>query len=405
MSRIYDAIVVGARCAGASTAMLLARKGLRVLLIDRATFPSDIAHGHFIHRHGPRRLREWGLLDRVVGTGCPANTSFTLDIGEIRLVGNDLVHDGVAFGYGPRRGALDWILVQAAIEAGAEFRTRFAVQDYLFEEGRVVGIRGTDRASGAPFSERASIVVGADGRASRLARAVGAAEYETAPTLSCYFFSYWSDVSAAGFELYLRSQRAIFAFPTNDGLFAIFVAWPIGEQSEIQSDVERHFLAALDLAPEFAARVRAGRRVERFLGAANLPNFLRKPYGPGWALVGDAGSHKDPYLALGVCDAFRDAELLTAAIVEGLSGERPLEAALTVYEQRRNEATIPDYRLNLALARLQPPPDDELRLLRALVGNQEATNRFFMAREGMIPPESFFNPANLNAIMEYSGNP
>lgn len=404
MSRVYDAIVVGARCAGASMAMLLARKGFDVLLVDKATFPSEIAHGHFIHRHGPRRLREWGLLDRVVATGSPPSTTFVIDTGEFRLAGRDLEHEDVAFGYGPRRGALDWILVQAAIEAGAEFRPGFAVNDYLFEEDRMVGIRGTERADGTLISERASIVIGADGRGSRLARAVGAAEYETVPTLSCYFFSYWSDVPATGFELYLRRQRAIFTFPTNDGLFAIFAAWPIGEQAEVQSDIERQFMAALDLAPALAARVGAGRRVERFMGAANLPNFLRKPYGPGWALVGDAGCHKDPYLALGVCDAFRDAELLAAAVDEGLSGKRPLDAALTEYEQRRNEATMPDYRLNLALARLQPPPDEELHLMRALVGNQEATNRFFMAREGMIPPETFFNPANLDAIMEQPSN-
>ena len=136
MGRFYDAIVVGARCAGATTAMLLARKGLKVLLVDRYTFPSEIPHGHFIHHHSPRRLQKWGLLERVIATGCPPCTTFTVDTGEIRLTGRDLVLDGVAFGYGPRRGALDWVLVEAAIQAGAEFRPGFAVQDYLIEENR-----------------------------------------------------------------------------------------------------------------------------------------------------------------------------------------------------------------------------------------------------------------------------
>jgi flavin-dependent dehydrogenase len=400
MGRIYDAIVVGARCAGASTAMLLARKGLKVLLLDKSTFPSEIPHGHFIHRHGPRRLQKWGLLERIVATGCPPTTTYTLDTGEIRLTGRDLALDGVAFGYAPRREALDWVLVEAAIEAGAEFRAGFAVQDYLIEENCVVGVRAVDRKLGSPLEERAAIVVGADGRGSRLARVVGAAEYEVVPTLTCYFFSYWSDVPPAGLEIYVRRKRAIFAFPTNGGLFAVFVAWPISEQSVVQSDVERHFLAALDLAPELASRVRAGRRAERFLGAANLPNFLRKPYGTGWALVGDAGCHKDPYLALGICDALRDAELLAVAIDEGLSGRRPLESALSEYERRRNDATMPDYRLNLDRAQFKPPPQDELRLQRALMDDQEAANRFFMAYEEMIPPESFFNPDNLRVIME-----
>jgi flavin-dependent dehydrogenase len=402
MCRVYDAIVVGARCAGAATAMLLARKGLKVLLVDKSTFPNEIPHGHFIHRHGPRRLQKWGLLERVIATGCPPSTTLTFDTGEIRLVGRNLVVDGIAFGYGPRRSALDWALVEAAVEAGVEFRQGFAVRDYLLEGDRVVGISGTDRTDGTYFSERASITIGADGRGSRLARTVGAAEYDVVPTLTCWFFSYWSDVPATGLEMYARRERVIFAFPTNDGLFAVFVGWPISELTAVQSDVEHQFLAAIDLAPEFAGRVHAGRRVERFLGAANLPNFLRKPHGPGWALVGDAGCHKDPYLALGICDAFRDAELLAAAIDEGLSGKRPLESALSKYEHRRDDATTSDYQLNLDRARFKPPAEDELRLLRALVDNQEATDRFFMAREGMIPPEAFFNSGNLHAVMEPS---
>ena len=400
MGRTYDAIVVGARCAGASTAMLLARKGLKVLLLDRSTFPSEIPHGHFIHRHGPRRLQKWGLLERIVATGCPPSTTFTIDMGEIRLTGRDLALDGVAFGYAPRRGALDWVLVEAAMEAGAEFRPGFAVQDYLFEDNRIVGIRAADGTQRLSIEERAAIIVGADGRGSRLARIVGAAEYEVVPTLTCYFFSYWSDIPATGLEIYARRKRAIFAFPTNGGLFAVFVAWPISEQSVVQSDVERHFLAALDLAPELAARVRAGRRAERFLGAANLPNFLRKPYGSGWALVGDAGCHKDPFMALGICDALRDAELLATAIDEGLSGKRSLESTLFEYERRRNDATLLDYRLNLDRAQFKPPAQDELRLQRALIDDQEATNRFFMAYEEMIPAESFFNPDNVRAIVE-----
>ncbi len=399
MSRKYDAIVVGARCAGASTAMLLARRGLDVLLVDRSPFPTEIAHGHFIHRHGPVLLRDWGLLERIVATGCPPVTTFQLDTGDLRLTGRDLIQDGVAFGYGPRRGVLDRILVEAAVEAGAEFRPGFVVRDYLFEGDRVTGIRGEARG-GQSLVERASIVIGADGRGSGLARAVAAEERETVPTLTSWYFSYWAGLPAAALELYARRERVIFAFPTHDGLFAIFVGCPTDTRAEFQSDIEGNFFATMDLAPDLAARVRAGRRVERFMGAANLPNFLRKPYGRGWALVGDAGCHKDPYLALGICDAFRDAELLAAAIVEGLSGRQPLEDALAAYERRRDEATMPLYRLNLDRARLQPPAEDELRLMRALVGNQEATNRYFMAREGMIPPETFFNPENLGSLLE-----
>jgi flavin-dependent dehydrogenase len=143
---VYDAIVIGARCAGATTAMLLAREGFDVLLVDRASFPSEIPHGHFIHRHGPPRLARWGLLDRVLDTGCPAVTSITMDLGDFPLTGEDLVVDGVPVGLGPRRAALDKVLVDAAVEAGAELREGFPVDDLTFEDGRA-GSRAARRRS------------------------------------------------------------------------------------------------------------------------------------------------------------------------------------------------------------------------------------------------------------------
>jgi 2-polyprenyl-6-methoxyphenol hydroxylase-like FAD-dependent oxidoreductase len=188
--RIQDIIVVGARCAGAPTAMLLAHKGYKMLLVDRSTFPSDIPQGHFIHRHGPRRLRERGLLDRVVATGCPPSTTITLDTGASRLVGKDLVLDGVAAGYGPRRGALDQVLIDGAVAAGVHLREGFAVEEYVSERDRIVGIGGRERTGGALVSERAILTVGADGRGSRLARTVQAPEYDVTPTLTCWYFSY-----------------------------------------------------------------------------------------------------------------------------------------------------------------------------------------------------------------------
>jgi flavin-dependent dehydrogenase len=395
---MYDAIVIGARCAGASTAMLLARRGLRVLLIDRATFPSDIPHGHLIHQLGPRRLARWGLLERVLATNCPPITSTTLAYGDLALVGTDLSADGAPLGIGPRRSRLDQVLVEAAVEAGAELREGFAVQDLIFDGDRVAGVRGRHGSGGARVRERATVVVGADGRNSGLARTVGAAVYEPAPTLTCWYFSYWSGVAGAGVEIIVRDERAIFAFPTNDELFALFVAWPIAELARVRADVEGELMTVVDRVPELAERVHAGRREERFYGATQLPNFLRRPYGPGWALVGDAGSHKDPFMALGVCDALRDAELLADALADGLSGARAIEDALAGYERRRNEATMPAYQENLAAARLRPPPPEQYALLAALRSSPADTNHFFLARQGMVPPETFFNPDNLRRI-------
>jgi flavin-dependent dehydrogenase len=166
----------------------------------------------------------------------------------------------------------------------------------------------------------------------------------------------------------------------------------------VRADIEGEFGAVIDGAPELAERLRAGRREERFLGATQLPNFLRTPYGPGWALVGDAGCHKDPFRALGICDALRDAELLAGAVADGLGGRRPLEAALADYEARRNEATLPGYRENLQAAQLRPPPEQR-GLLAAMRGDQDAVNHFFRASQGMVAPETFFNPENLRRLM------
>ena len=399
---MYDAIVIGARCGGAATAMLLARKGHRVLLVDRAVFPSDIPHGHLIHRGGPKRLASWGVLDGVIATGCRAITSMTSDLGDVSIAATDLSVDGVPVACGPRRTALDRVLVDAAVQAGAELRAGFSVESLTLVGDRVTGIRGGDRRAGTSFTERATITIGADGRNSHVARAVGAAEYEQVPSLTCWYFSYWADVPGDTLEIYDRHGRAIFAFPTNDNLFAVFVAWPISELGLVRAEIERQFLAAVDGMPALGERVRAGRRADRFYGATDLRNFLRKPYGPGWALVGDAGCHKDPYLALGITDAFRDADLLATAVDDGLSGRRDLDESLADYERRRNEATLPDFRMNLDRARFTRISQTERTLRAALHGNAEATRQFFLAVEGLAPREAFFGPENMGRLMAAS---
>ena len=395
---MFDAIIVGGRCAGAATALLLARKGLRVLVVDKARFPTEIPHGHFINRQGPRLLKNWGVLDDIVQSGCPPVTKVTMDLGDFPLTGTNLVCDGVAFGYGPRRRVLDAILIEAAVAAGAEFREAFSVDDYLFDGATVTGIRGRSY-KGGPINERARIVVGADGRHSSLATAVGAATYQYTPSLTCWYYSYWSGAAVDGLEMYLRDRNVIFLFPTNDGLAAVFIAWAITEFVRVRQNISSSFMNVLERVPELEQKIRGARREERFYGAADLPNFFRKPYGPGWALVGDAGHHKDPFLALGICDAFRDADLLACAIGEGLSGEQVLLDALAGYEQKRNAAAMELYQENLNRAQFKPVREDLLAIRAAVCGNQEETNRFYMAQQGMIPQEEFFNQDNLRRLM------
>jgi flavin-dependent dehydrogenase len=396
---MYDAIVIGARCAGAPLAMLLARSGGRILLVDRATFPSNIPHGHFIHRQGPRRLRQWGLLDPIAQR-VPAIDSGIFDAGDFPLRARDLTEDGMPWAFGPRRTTLDTVLVDAAVASGVELREAFAVTGFVFEGGRVAGIRGRG-TDGRVLEERATITVGADGRNSRLAQAVDAPIYNALPTILCYYFSYWSGVDGEPFELYVRpaDRRVIFSFKTEDDLFAVFVGAPSEELPSMRADVERAFMQTLDLVPGLSERVRAGHREERFYGASDLPNFYRKPYGDGWALVGDAGLHKDPFLALGICDALRDVELLARAIGEGLNGVRRMEDALGDYEAARNAATAADYEENVAAARFAPLPP-KARAIRAAVKDKPAeATRFIKARMQMIDPAAFFAPEHLQQLL------
>ena len=391
---MYDAIIVGARAAGSPTAMLLARKGHRVLLVDRAGFPSDTLSTHYVHQPGVARLRRWGLLDRLVATGCPPSRNLVFDVGAFALAGAPPASDGVAEGYAPRRTVLDPLLMDAAAEAGAEVRTGFSVDELVFENGAVVGIRSGTKV------ERARVVVGADGRHSFVARAVQAPEYDARPSLACAYYTYWGGVEGGDVELYPREGRMVMGGAgTNDGLKIVIVFWPKDEFHAVRADVERSFHDALTLAPPLAERLATGERADRFHGIGNLPFYYRKPYGPGWALVGDAGYHKDPITAQGITDAFRDAELLADALDAGLTGTRPAEEALADYERTRNEETRGLYELTYEFASLAPPTVEQQTLFGALRTNREDTDRFFGVVAGTVRPDEFFAPENLARIV------
>lgn len=398
----YDAIVVGARCAGAPTAMLLAQQGHRVLLVDRATFPSDTLSTHVIHAPGVAALKRWGVLDAVVDTGCPPIDQYSFDFGPIKITGRPRpAAGGVTTGYAPRRTVLDKILVDAAAAAGAEVREGFAVADVLMEDGVVVGITG--RAEGGQtVTERAKVVVGADGRSSRVAKAVQPLAYNEKPELQWSYYSYFSGLPVDGMEIVDRPNRGWAAVPTNDGLTMLVVGWPIAEAAAYKADVEGNFLATLELAPDFATRVRAAQREDRFHGGA-VPNFFREPFGPGWALVGDAGYNKDPITAQGISDAFRDAEACSEALHAWLSGASPFDAAMGAYQGRRDAAVMPLYEFTTELATMEPPPPEMQQLIGAVCGNQGAMDDFVSLTVGTVSPATFFAPENVGRIMAQAG--
>ncbi|MEP6915760.1 MAG: NAD(P)/FAD-dependent oxidoreductase [Acidobacteriota bacterium] len=402
MSTAYDAIIVGARCAGSPTAMLLARKGYRVLVVDRATFPSDTVSTHVVHPLAVAALKRWGLGERLAATGCPPIHTYAFDFGPFTIGGSPGTTESPV-AYCARRTVLDKLLVDAAAEAGAEIRESFTVGEVVIEDGRVTGITGRSKG-GQTVTERAKLVVGADGRFSAVAEALRPEQYHERPPLLAAYYTYWRGLPMDGrFETYIRAHRGFAAAPTHDGLTLTVGGWPYAEFEANKKDVEGNFLSMFDLAPDFAARVRGAERVAPFAGAA-VPNFFRKPYGPGWALVGDAGYNKDPITAQGIQDAFRDAELCAAAADHTFTGARSFDDAMGDYQRTRDQHALPMYEFTCQLAMLEPPPPGMQQLFGAIHGNQKAMDGFAQMNAGTISPADFLSPENIGAIMAAAGS-
>jgi len=394
----FDVIVVGARCAGAPTAILLATKGYRVLLVDRATFPSDTLSTHVIHPHAVATLARWGLLDRLVASGCPPIHTYAFNFGPLEITGSPGTSDAPV-AYCPRRTVLDKILVDAAIAAGAELREGFAVDEVLVSHGQITGIKGHAK-HGPSVTATAPLVIGADGRHSLVAKAVSAQTYHERPVLQAAYYAYWSGLPMAGrFETHIGDRRGFAAADTNDGLTMVVGGWPFASFQANKQDHERHYLSLFDQAPEFRDRLRGARRESKVFGATT-PNFFRKPFGPGWALVGDAGYIKDPITAQGIVDAFRDAELLTAAVDAWRSGVCSYEASMTEYQSKRDSQSLPMFGFTCQVAALEPPPPELVELLGAVQGNQAAMDQFCRVNAGILSPPEFFAEANVGRIFD-----
>jgi flavin-dependent dehydrogenase len=290
-------------------------------------------------------------------------------------------------------------LVDAAVTAGVEFRDAFSVEGLMSENNHVTGIRGHS-VGGSPVTETARIVIGADGRNSLVARTVQAPEYHTHPPFTCIYYAYWSGVPTDALEYYPREGLSIVVFPTNDSLTCISTSCPHSDLQKFRMDIEGNFWQQLESVPTFAERVRAGKREERFLGTGDLPHFFRKPYGSGWALVGDAGYHKDPLGGEGITDAFRDAELLAEALDGGFSGRRSLEATLADYERQRNEVAMPVSELVRQFASLALPAPEQVQFFAALRENPAETSRLFGTVAQVVPVSEFFAPENMQRIVE-----
>lgn len=393
----FDVIVVGARAAGAPTAMLLARRGHRVLLLDRDRFPSDTLSTLYIQQPGVARLARWGLLDAVRATGCPPLDRVVYDLGDVRVEGCSTGVDGQREAYAPRRHLLDGILAEGAVAAGVEFRPGCEVTALeRAEDGRVTGVVHRPRGGGAPVTERARLVVGADGMRSAVAALAGTRTTVEHPRLTCAYYMFWTGVPA-GFEMYEGATGWIAAVPTNDALL-VAAYHPQHRFEEVRRDAKAAYLDAVRVnAPQLWERLGAGERLDRLHGTGDQQNFFRVADADGVVLVGDAGHHKDSLTAQGITDAMVQAEMLDARIGDVLHDDAALREGLRAFVEERDQRFMPNFQATLMVARAEGR--DQRRALLTAVGSDPGhTQRYFDALAGVIPLHQLYTPG-LQALL------
>lgn len=399
----YDVIIVGARCAGSATAMLLARHGHSVLLLDADTFPSDfVASTHMLWQSGVARMARWGLLDRLKATGCPPIRKITLDLGVMSMQGNAPPAEGIDEAYCPRRVVLDSLLLDAAREAGVEFESEARVTALSHDGGRVSGVTWTD-AAGASQTATSRVVIGADGASSTIARLVEAPIQDEHPRNEGIIWAYFDGVPAEGMEFYSRPRRMLMVYPTNDGQSLVGSCVHQEDYGALAKDADTEMMAEFEaLAPALAERVKAGTQDGRWL-TRSTRGFRRQATGPGWALVGDAGLTMDPITAAGISNAFRDADLLSEAVHDGLVAGGALDDVVARFGAERDAASVPLYEFARESGKLEAPPQPIMDLFAAMPGQQQAIDDYFGVFAQTVPVTEFFSEANFVKIMSHAG--
>ena len=389
---MYDAIVVGARCAGAPAALLLARAGYRVLLLDKSAYGSDTLSSHLIHQPGIAALARWGVLEQVRASGCPPLERTVYEVADIHVEGYARGASGQRTEFAPRRRVLDALLVDAATAAGAEFRERCRVTGLLRDEaGRVVGVEG--RHGGRTFTERARLVIGADGMRSTVAQLVVAPYSVRDPLLTCAYYTYWQDLPA-DLELYERPGGWVATVPTNDEATLVLAYFPQSRFEEVRADARHAYQEQIrTTAPALYERLRGSEPAERLSGSGDQQNFFRQAAGPGWVLVGDAGHHKDSITARGMSDAFLQVESLVSEVGSTLGGDSAqLDAALARFAKDRHATLASGYQATLSVARLAPPHEQRLSLLRAMQSDPELVAIYLDVVAGVASVDALYTP-------------
>lgn len=343
MDNHYDTIIVGGRVAGAATAMLLARAGLRVLIVEAARPGTDTLSTHALMRGGVLQLHRWELLDAVIATGTPAIRATQFSYGDDTETIEIRSADGISALRAPRRTVLDPLLLDAAHAVGAEIFSPARVSRLLTDRGRVCGVEGIVRGTGTPFRATATITIGADGRGSLVAETVGAEFQRRGRASGAIVYGYFPGLARDHYHWIFRPGVAAGVVPTGNDLACVWVGTPTGRFGALRADtLEKSFrLLLAEADPQLAQSIANTPSAERLRGFPGVPGYIRSGGGPGWALVGDAGYYKDPITAHGITDALRDAELLAGAILTAPRGGAVQLAALRDYQVTRNRLSEP----------------------------------------------------------------
>jgi flavin-dependent dehydrogenase len=369
MDHHYDAIVVGGRVGGAATAMLLARGGMRVLVIEAARPGTDTLSTHALMRGGVLQLHRWGLLDAVVDAGTPAIRSTEFAYGDDEVETVDIrPSNGLSALRAPRRTVLDPLLLEAARAAGAEVRVPARVTRLLIDGGTVRGVEGIERGTGTPFRATAPLTIGADGRNSTVAQAVDAPFRRRGTASGAIIYGYFPGLPSDRYRWSYRPGVTAGVVPTGDGLACVWAGTAsarFAQQRSAGLDATYRSLLA-EAAPELARSIGAAPPIGTLRAFPGQPGWIRASAGPGWALIGDAAYFKDPITAHGITDALRDAELLARAVLEAPRSRHSQLDALHDYERTRDRLSEPLFDITEGIASYSWDLEELRGLLREL---------------------------------------
>jgi 2-polyprenyl-6-methoxyphenol hydroxylase-like FAD-dependent oxidoreductase len=376
----YDVVIVGARVAGAATAMLLARQGLRVLMLDRTRLPADTLSTHALMLGSAIQLNKWGLSDAVAATGATPIDAIDMKVRDISFTAPVKHIGGVDRLHAPRRITLDAIVAEAAVSAGAELCDGAAVTGVRRNAGgRINGVVGVT-TGGHTFGVSARWVIGADGMRSTVAKLVGAAYQAYVEPTSSVVYSYWAGLESTHYSFAFGDHVGAGTIPTDGGLTCAYLATPTNRMHDVRTDLPAGFLRQMAAAsPDMADQVASGVRSGGFRGFRGLAGYMRQPVGAGWLLVGDAGYYRDPLSAHGITDAFRDAELSARAILAAWSDPTSESAALRRFHTIRDGFAAPMFHATAKLATYDWTTDEALALLSTMGDEGEREARFLAA--------------------------